>query len=162
MKKLISLFLAVLFCALPVFTAFAAEEEPARGDYYISEADFEKLEYVSSEDEGIAPYASGLITQKGLKLAVDGNNLVIQGYTTGTTEVKKCGFTYITLQRYENGAWKDYVKFEDIYTESNYCYTTKYVAAAHGYSYRVTAKHYAKKSLLSTEKIEATTSSIWF
>lgn len=162
MKKLISLLMAIMIFILPCFTAFAAEEEPAHGDYYISEEDFMKLEHVSSEDNGAAPYASGLIYQKGLNLAINGNDLIIQAYTTGTTEVVKCGFKYITLRRYEGGAWKDYVTFNDIYSDSDYCYTSKYVAAARGYSYRVTARHYAKKSLISTEKIDNISPEIWF
>lgn len=162
MKKLIAIIMAMMMFVLPGFTAFAAEEQPACGDYYISEEDFMKLEQVTSEDNGITPCATGLITSKRLTLAIDGNNLVIQGTTTGTYDVVKCGFKYITLQRYENGAWKDYVKFEDLYSESSSCSVTKFVAAAKGYSYRVTARHYAKKSLLSTEKIDNTTASIWF
>lgn len=162
MKKLISLFIAFLIFILPTSTAFAMDAEPASGDYYISEEDFMKLEHVVSESSGITPYTTGLITDKKLGLATNGNNLIIQGYTGCIYEVVKCGFTYITLQRYENGAWKDYTKFEDIYSESNYCNTAKYVAAAHGYSYRVVAKHYAKKNIFSTEKIENTTASIWF
>lgn len=162
MKKIISLLMAFILVLVPVFSASAAEEEPLFGDYYISEEDFLKLEHVSSVEEGVAPYASGLIASKSLGLAIDGNNLVIQGTTVCTIDVKKCGFTHITLQRYENGAWKEYVKFEDLYNETNSFGTAKYVAAARGYNYRVTAKHYAKKSIFSTEKIDNVTASIYF
>lgn len=162
MKKIIALFTAMILFILPCFTASAANEQPITGDYYISEEEFMKLEHVGSESNDIVAYASGLIASKSLSLAIDGNNLIIRADTIGTTEVVKCGFKYITLQRYESGVWKDYVTFEDIYSESSYCSTSKYVAAPRGYNYRVTARHYAKKSLFSTEKIDNTTASIWF
>lgn len=161
MKKLISIFLAVFMLALPNISAFASvDSEPASNDYYISDEDFENLEHVDSESNFISTYTSGLIQKKTLSLAKDGNNLIIKATTKGILDVKKCGFTYIKLQQYKNGAWVDYKVFDDIYNESTSCSVTKSVAATKGYKYRVIAVHYAKKSLFSTEKIDNQTSAL--
>lgn len=161
MKKIISLLLVVFTLALPSFNAFAqVGEDSAAYDYYISDEDFEKLEHVDSESNMISTCTSGLITTKTLSLAKSGSNLIIKATTKGSTDVKKCGFTYIKLQQYKNGKWVDYKTFEDIYNESATCTVTKFIAAASGYKYRVVAEHYAKKSLLSTEKISNITSSL--
>ena len=147
--------------ALPSISAFASvESEPASNDYYISDEDFENLEHVDSESNFISTYASGLIQNKTLSLAKDGNNLIIKATTKGISDVKKCGFTYIKLQQYKNGSWVDYKVFDDIYTETIYCSVTKSVAGTKGYKYRVVAEHYARKSIFTREKIANQTSSL--
>lgn len=114
MKKLLSIFLAIFIFAVPNFSAFAeVDGEPMANDYYISDDDFNKLEYVDSESNNITTYSSGLIVNKKLSLAKDGNNLIIKASTTGQEDVKKCGFTYIKLQQYKNGEWVDYKTFKN-------------------------------------------------
>jgi len=167
MKKIISLFLVVFALALPNVTAFAqtGEEstvEPIAFDYYISDENFNKLDHVDAINSEISTCSTGLIIKKTLSLAIDGNNLIIKASTNGIEDVKKCGFTYIKLQQYKNGTWIDYKIFEDLYSDSVKYSVTKSIAAAKGYKYRVTAQHYAKKSLLSIEKIVNTTSSLSF
>lgn len=161
MKKLISLLLVVFTLALPSFSAFAAVGgEAASDDYYISDEDFAKLEHVDSESNFISTYSSGLIQTTTLSLAKSGSTLIIKATTKGSDAVKKCGFTYIKLQQYKNGSWVNYKTYEDVYKESTSCTVTKSISAAKGYKYRVVAQHYAKKSLLSTEKISNSTSTL--
>lgn len=143
-------------------SVFAKSDEVFAADYYITAQDFENLEQVSSGDEEVSVCATGLITGYRVALAKDGNYLIIKGGTECTEEVKKCGFKYIKLQQYKNGSWVDYKTFEDLYADSNSYTVTKSVAAEKGYSYRVVAQHYAKKSLFSTEKIVNSTSSLSF
>lgn len=163
MKKIIALLLAMLTLVVPFTTAFAqTNDELEVRDIYISNEDFNKLEHVDSEGENALPRATGLIVTKSLSLAKDGNYLIIKAETRGTADVKNCGFTYIKLQQYKNYEWVDCATFKDCYNDSAYCLITKSIAAPKGYAYRVVAQHYAKKNILSTEKIDNTTSSIYF
>ena len=102
MKKYLSLFLAALMlfsCIIP-FSAFAAES--TEDDAYFTQAEFEALEYL--EAEYMQTRATGLITSKRLAIAKSGSNLVISGYTYGTSEVSKVGFTEVTIQRKKSSA----------------------------------------------------------
>lgn len=162
MKNFLSLFVALIMLSLFNTSAFAKSDEVFAADDYITAQNFENLEQVSSDDEEVSVCATGLITGYRVALAKDGNYLIIKGGTECTEEVKKCGFKYIKLQQYKNGSWVDYKTFEDLYADSNSYTVTKSVAAEKGYSYRVVAQHYAKKSLFSTEKIVNSTSSLSF
>lgn len=167
MKKLISLLLVAFTLAIPNLTAFAGDKvktnvEPLAYNCYISDSDFNELEHVDAVNNGISTYSTGLITAKRLSLAKDGNNLIINANTIGIDTVSKCGFTYIKLQQYKNGSWVDYKTFNDLYSESNFYSVKKSIAVTKGYNYRLVAQHYAKKNILSTEKINNTTSSLAF
>ena len=162
MKKFLSLFFTAVMLVLFNTSAFAKSDEIFDDDFYISAQEFEGLEQVSSDGGDISVCATGLITDYRVALAKDGNYLIIKGGTDCTEEVKKCGFKYIKLQQYKNGSWIDYKTYEDLYADSNSYTVTKSVAAEKGYSYRLVAQHYAKKSLFSTEKIVNTTSSLSF
>ena len=162
MKKFLSLFFTVVMLVLFNTSAFAKSEEIIDDDFYISAQDFKNLEQVSSDGGDVSVCATGLIINKSITLAKNGDYLIIKGTTECTEEVKKCGFKYIKLQQYKNGSWVDYKTYEDLYADSNSYTVTKSVAAEKGYSYRLVAQHYAKKSLFSTEKIVDTTSSLSF
>lgn len=162
MKKYLSIILSAIIaitCLIP-FTAFA--EDNTEYDTEFTQAEFESLEHVYAVS--IQPYSSGLITNHRLGIAKNGNNLVISGFTQGGDEVIKCGFTKVIIQRRTSASssWSNYKTFDDLYSDSNYYKLSKTVPVDKGYQYRVTATHYAKKSLFSTQKIEATTSSLTF
>lgn len=158
MKKYISIFLTILTvitCFAPV-TTFASES--TEDDAYFTQEEFETLEQIGVEN--ITTYASGLITRHDLKIAKkDANNLLISGYTYGSSEVSKCGFTKVIIQRKKSNvtSWSNYKTYTDLYSNSNKYNLSKSITVDKGYQYRVTAIHYAKKSLLSTQKIEVTT-----
>ena len=162
MKKYISLFFAALMlfsCIIP-FSAFAAES--TEDDAYFTQAEFEALEHL--EAEYMQTRATGLITDKRLAIGKSGSNLVISGYTYGTSEVSKVGFTEVTVQRKKSSAtsWSNYKTYTSLYSDSTRYNLGKTVAVEAGYQYRVTGTHYAKKSLFSTEKIDATTGALTF
>lgn len=162
MKKYLSLFLAALMlfsCIIP-FSAFAAES--TEDDAYFTQAEFEALEYL--EAEYMQTRATGLITSKRLAIGKSGSNLVISGYTYGTSAVVRCGFSKLTIERKKASAtsWSTYKSYSSLYSESNTYTLGKTVAVEAGYQYRVTGTHYAKKSLFSTEKIDATTGALTF
>ncbi|MDE6384970.1 MAG: hypothetical protein K2L36_02340 [Eubacterium sp.] len=162
MKKYISLFLAVLMlfsCIIP-FSAFAAES--TEDDAYFTQAEFEALEHL--EAEYMQTRATGLITSKRLAIGKSGSNLVISGYTYGTTDVVRTGFSKLTIERKKASAtsWSTYKTYTSLYSDSARYNLGKTVAVEAGYQYRVTGTHYAKKSLLSTEKIDAATGALTF
>ena len=162
MKKYISIFLTILMivtCCAPA-TAFGAER--TEDSVYFTQEEFESLEHIYATS--ITPYSTGLITDKNLGIAKDGTTLKITGLTRGSSDVKKCGFTKVVVQRKKSSesSWSNYKTYKDLYIESNYYNLSKSLTVEKGYQYRVTATHYAKKSLFSTQKIDSTTGYLTF
>lgn len=163
MKKYISMFLTILMiitCFAPV-TAYASES--TEDDVYFTQEEFETLEHIYAV--GITPYTTGLITGNKLGIAKqDTTTLVIKGYTYGSSEVVKCGFTKVVVQRKKASAtsWSNYKTYKDLYSDSTKYNLSKSLTVEKGYQYRVTATHYAKKSLFSTQKIDSTTGYLTF
>ncbi len=162
MKKIISITLvviAILFCAIPN-SALAANN--TENDAYFTQEEFESDEHIYA----VYPQtrATGLIIGKNLGISKSGTTLKITGYTTGSTDVVKCGFKEVVVQRRSSSSasWNDYITYEDLYSESTRYNLSKSLTVATGYQYRVTAIHYAKKSLLSTQKIEVSTGYLTF
>ena len=162
MKKILSILLTFLIAlSTSTITAFADDisKEPISYDISISEDELKQLEYVEIETEDSSK-SGNLIYTKKMLLAKDGTTLVINGETKFSSEVVKCGFSYIKIQQYKGGKWVDYKTFKDIYSDSSACKCAKKIAGVKGYKYRVVTKHYAKKSLLNTETIVSTTATI--
>ncbi|MBE6816202.1 MAG: hypothetical protein E7520_00655 [Ruminococcaceae bacterium] len=161
MKRILLFLVVLVIFIIPSISAFAETNPASEDEYYISWEDFEKLEH-STYVNHLSDKSSGLITYKSLNIAKSGNTLIVKGETRGSSDVVKCGFTYIKIQQYKNGSWSDYKTYNDLYSNSNKFSTTKSITVASGYKYRAIGQHYAKKSLLSTEKIKSTTSSLSF
>ena len=162
MKKFLSIFLSILVvigCSIPSY-AFAADNSEYDSEF--TQEEFESLEHVYAVS--IQPYASGLIVGHTLGIAKDKNDLLITGSTSGSSSVVKCGFTKVVVQRRtsSNSSWSNYKTFTDLYDDDNRYQLSKRVPVTTGYQYRVTATHYAKRSLIQTEKYDATTSYIAF
>lgn len=162
MRKYISTFLAIIMivtCFIPL-TAFAADETV--DDSYFTQEEFESFEHTYAI--GITPYATGLILNKSLGIAKNGTTLKITGLTQCSGEVKKCGFTKVVVQRKKSteSSWSNYKTYKDLYSESYNYSLSKSLTVDKGYQYRVTATHYAKKSLFSTQKEDSTTGYLTF
>ena len=101
-------------------------------------------------DSGKDDKATGLILSKSLSLAKTDTQLIITAKTIGASEVTKCGFTYIKLQRLLNGSWTDYSAYcyFDQYNNSTSKTFSKYLSTPKGYTYRVICEHYAEKPFL--------------
>lgn len=162
MRKYISIFLTLImiitsFVPVTVFAADSTED-----DAYFTQEEFETLEHLYAV--GITTYATGLIIKNNLGIAKDGTTLKITGLTEGSSEVVKCGFTKVVVQRKKSSAtsWSNYKTYNDLYSESTKYKLSKSLTVDKGYQYRVTATHYAKKSLLSTQKVGSTTGYLTF
>lgn len=124
--------------------------------------------YNTNNNADVSLMATGLITSKSLKLAKTTDKLIITAKTSGSTDVTKCGFTYVKLQRLINGTWTDYTAYcyYDQYAESTSKTFSKTISAPTGYTYRVVCEHYAEKTKLlifkDTETSYNVTSSLAF
>lgn len=166
-RKVISIFLSVIAmitCILPT-TAFAANSNINTDDVIFTEAEFEALNPIYAEYEEISKArATALILGKDAGIAKRGSSLIISGYTTGSADVVKCGFKEVVIERRKNSnsSWGEYKVYKDLYSSSNKYTLSKSVTVPSGYQYRVTAVHYAKASLFSTQKIEVSTGYLSF
>lgn len=150
MKKFVSILL-ILFSISSVFSINVFAEELVAEDIFISQNEIiEEVHgvYNTSNNSDISVMSAGLITSKSLKLSKTTDKLIITAKTSCVTDVKKCGFTYIKLQRLINGTWTDYSSYcyYDQYNESNSKSFEKAISAPKGYTYRVVCEHYAEKT----------------
>lgn len=162
MKKIFSVILLVctLICGVSPVTTFASNDTLIDDEITIEE--FEALEHVYA----VYPEnrATGLIVDRYFGIAKEGSTLVITGMTACTSEVVKCGFKDIVIERRLNSSssWSEYSTLGDLLTESTSCNLSKRITVPIGYQYRVTATHYAKKSLFSVQKIDVETGYLTF
>lgn len=142
MKKILCLIIAI-FMMLPV-NAYAMENDVAIN------------EPVTMSDEDMARI-SGLITSYSIKISKSGTTLKVVANTTCVTDVTKCGLKELIIQkRSSTSDWENYIVFNDLYSNSSsHSYSNSYTVPSN-YQYRATCKHYAKKSLLSTQTIDNT------
>lgn len=156
MKRLVSLLLsAIVLFTCCVFQTSAINEEnfvPYVIDFSLTSSAFEKESGVSENR------ASGLILIYGVEISVTGTSLKIIAQTYCDDSVVKSGFKNFVVQRKKPSStvWSDYYDYGDLYNSSYSATLSTTLAVESGYEYRVTCKHYAKKSLLVTQSISNT------
>ena len=159
MKKLIKFTLIFSLILINVFpmNAFATEDVPQWQDAEFSEEELAEL-YALGTKLGLNERATGLIMDGVLAVSNSGTTLLIFGEISCTTEVKKCGFKEVVVQKRttSNGNWVNIFTYEDLYVDSDYYSIQKRLGVVAGYDYRVTCIYYAKKNIFSVQKIEAT------
>ncbi len=149
-KKCLSIILALFTTFFIAIESNAAQEFETAKSY---------SESVNSDE----PRVTGLINSYSFSANKDGYNLIIRASITCVTSVVKSGIKEMVIQRRVSTdySWSDYLTYEDIYEENNIFALSKSIPVTTGYQYRVVATLYAKKSLLSTEKIEVTSNIVW-
>lgn len=153
MKRLFSFILCIVLAfSFSVFDTAAIEDgsvEPLLIDLELTGADV-----IDSDSSR----ATGLITSYSLSLTHTGSTLNLRGETTAIIGVVKCGFKNLTVQRRKSSAysWEDYYEYGDLYNNGVGAYLSTSLDVDAGYQYRLSCKHYAKKSLLVTQKISNT------
>ena len=168
MKKfLLSVISVVMVILTLVPTAFAANEQlPEWQDLILTQEEFDAiLSNNTIHTVGEDVRATGLINLYAIAISKSGTNtLNIAGKTTGTTEVVKCGFKEVVVQRRtsSSASWSDYVTYEDLYWDQVAYVLTKTLTVPTGYQYRVTCIHYAKKNIFSVQKIDNESNIITF
>ena len=156
MKK----FFSVLLCLFVLFSSFTfgvtatdnIETPPVVLDFILTpETKFETTDENSTR-------ASGLITSYNLSLSKSGTTLYITGYTRCAYDVVKCGFKNLVIQRRKTSSdsWSEYYDYGNVYVETFGANLDTSLVVASGYQYRISCKHYAKKSLLVTQSVSNT------
>lgn len=168
MKKTLKTVIAIIMTVVMLApTALAADETmPQWEDAFMTESEInailaDSMIYTDPTNEK----ASNLISAYAITvLKQDSTTLRILAKTTGTTQVVKCGFKEIVVQRRANSssAWTDYKTFEDIYIEQVAYTIAKNVTVQTGYQYRATCIHYAKKNIFSVQKIDNVSNTLTF
>lgn len=140
--------LSVLFIVMMLLSCFSVNS-------FATNDTVEALNY--SEASG-QERATGLITNYSMDISLEGSTLNISGKTVGSAEVVKCGFKSIMVERRSSASsdWEEYAEYSDLYAESTSYTFVKQLTVSTNYQYRVTCIHYAKKHILSVEKIENT------
>lgn len=163
MRKIVSLILIIIMIFLTAFSVSANSDKQTTKeweDVYLSKAEFDEFVLVNEVDAR----TTGLIASFSIGIKKSGANLIIAGTTTCVSTVVKCGFKEVVIQRRANSTqeWVDYVTYEDLYDDSFGYMLSKSITVGIGYQYRVTAVHYAKKNIFSTEKINNTSNTVVF
>lgn len=156
MKRFISLMLcAIILFSCCVFQASATNEEeflPHIVYFSLTSSGYETV------DDSAESRATGLITSYKLSLSTTGTTLNIRAETYCIPDVVKSGFKDLVVQRRVAGStsWSDYYDYGDLYNDTYGAGLTTYLVVPSGYQYRLSCKHYAKKSLLVTQSISNT------
>lgn len=167
MKKILRTVISIcLVMAMFVTTAFAVTEDiPEWQDIELTEEEFNAILannviYTTAENSR----ASDLINLWALAISKEGNTLYIAGRTVGTSEVVRSGFKEVVIQRRtsSSASWTDYITYEDLYIDEVAYNLGKSLTVPTGYQYRVTCIHYAKKNILSTQKIDNVSNTLTF
>lgn len=167
MKKLFSTVIAtLLFVALliPNMTSFAVDDASAEWqDITLTQEELDEI-FSNNSMNNVIPHATGLINMYNIAISKSGNTLYIAGKTIGSAEVIKAGFTEVIVQQKlpTTSKWSTYQKYTDLYFDTSSYTLTKSLVVPSGYQYRVICTHYAKKSLLSTQKIDNTSNVLIF
>ena len=151
-----------LFIPTNVFGAVGGEDTEWL-DIVLSDEEFEKI-LSNNPNNNVMLYATGLINIYSIAIKKSGNNLIIAGKTQGSSDVIKCGFKEVKIQRRSNSSssWSNYKTYTDLYNDSRTYTLSKSISVPAGYQYRVTCTHYAKKNIFSTQKIDNTSNTLTF
>lgn len=147
-KKAVCVIFAVLML-LPVNICAMASDEYAP-------------ETVEAQNEDMARI-SGLIATYYIGVTGSGTSLSIVAKIVCKTDTVKCGFKEIMVQRRKSStdSWADYFSYKEIYADRSSHTYAKTVTITSGYQYRATCKFYAKKNLLSTQTLSATSNTVY-
>ena len=158
MKKFFKTALIVALCLITVLpiNSFAADSEKVQ--WYgidLSENEIQRILDLNPQNNA-STRASDLILAFNVGIDKDGTNLNLVAKITCDLDVVKCGFKKILIQRRTNAnvAWSTCFTFEDLYDDCPSYTIARQIAVSGGYQYRAVCTFYAKKNILSTQKIE--------
>lgn len=155
MKKRIIFIIALIVVASLLVTTSSAEDLPLQG--------FSSQENALEYNE--LPRESGLILDWGLTIARRGTStLKIAADMTCDSTVVKCGFKNLKVERRVNSSspWSEYHDYGNQYVDTFAAHFRDELTVDSNYQYRVTCKHYAKKSILNTQTISNSSNIVTF
>ena len=166
MKKFFKTALIVVLCmiiVLPVNSFAAGGENVQWYNIDLAENEIQRILDLNPQNNA-STRASDLILFYNVGIDKDGTNLNLVAKLTCDVDVVKCGFKKIVIQRRTNAnvAWSTYLTYEDLYYD-DFAYTiARRIAVTTGYQYRAVCTFYAKKNILSTQKIELTSNIVTY
>ena len=152
------IFTLLISLLLPTVAFAADDSQPEEWhDIDLSEEEINDILALNPNND-VSTMASDLISMYYIGISKSGSSLIIVGKTYGITGVIKSGFKEVVIQQRKtiNDSWTTYTKYTDLYNDYPSYTLSKSITVPSGYQYRVTCIHYAKKSLLSTQKISNT------
>ena len=160
MKKIFKTTLIVALCLIAAFpfNSFAADGEKIQWyDIDLTEYEIQRILDLNPQNN-TATRASDLILLYNVGIDKDGTNLNLVAKLVCDLDVVKCGFKKIVIQRRTNAnvSWSTCFTFEDLYDDCPSYTIARQIAVSAGYQYRAVCTFYAKKNILSTQKIELT------
>lgn len=137
--------LSVLFIAIILISCFSVSS-------FATDNSNESINTTENSQER----ATGLITNYSISATLTGTTLRISGKTIGSSSVVKCGFKSVIVERRSSDSsdWEEYTEYSDLYSDSTSYTLAEQLTVSASYQYRITCVHYAKKNILSVEKIE--------
>lgn len=158
MKKFFKTALVVVLCLISAFpfNSFATGGEKVQWyDIDLTKNEIQRILDLNPQNN-TSTRATDLILAYNVGIDKDGTNLNLVAKITCDLDVVKCGFKKIVIQRRSNAHvdWSTYLTYEDLYYD-DFAYTiARRIAVTTGYQYRAVCTFYAKKNILSTQKIE--------
>ena len=158
MKKIFKTTLIVALCLIAAFpfNSFAADGEKIQWyDIDLTENEIQRILDLNPQNNA-STRASDLILFYNVGIDKDGTNLNLVAKLVCDLDVVKCGFKKIVIQRRTNAnvAWSPCFTYEDLYDDDSDYTIARQIAVSGGYQYRAVCTFYAKKNILSTQKIE--------
>ena len=158
MKKFFRTALIVALCLISAFpfNSFAVDGEKVQWyDIDLTENEIQRILDLNPQNNA-STRASDLILAFNVGIDKDGTNLNLVAKITCDLDVVKCGFKKILIQRRAttSSAWSTCFTFEDLYDDDSDYTIARQIAVSTGYQYRAVCTFYAKKNILSTQKIE--------
>lgn len=166
MKKFFKTALIVALCMITAFpfNSFAIDGEKVQWyDIDLTENEIQRILDLNPQNNA-STRASDLILFFNVGIDKDGTNLNLVAKITCDLDVVKCGFKKILIQRRTNAnvAWSTCFTFEDLYDDCPDYLIARQIAVTGGYQYRAVCTFYAKKNILSTQKIELASNIVTF
>lgn len=168
MKKFFKTALIVALCMITAFpfNSFAVDGEKVQWyDIDLTENEIQRILDLNPQNNA-SSRATGLIIayNVGIDKSSTGTKLNLVAKITCDLDVVKCGFKKILIQRRTNAnvAWSTCFTFEDLYDDCPSYTIARQIAVSTGYQYRAVCTFYAKKNILSTQKIELTSNVVTY
>lgn len=166
MKKVFKTILTVILCLVSLFPmkSFATAGEKAEcHDINLPESEIQRILELNPEND-IATRASDLILTYNVAISKDGSTIKLVAKMFCDENVVKCGFKKILIQKRAttSSSWSTCLTIGENYVDSFSHITSKVISVPSGYQYRAVCTFYAKKSLLSTQKIELNSNYVSF
>ena len=168
MRKIFKTTLIVALCLIAAFpfNSFAADGEKIQWyDIDLTENEIQRILDLNPQNN-TSTRATDLILafNVGIDKSSTGTKLNLVAKLVCDLDVVKCGFKKIVIQRRSNAhvAWSTCFTYEDLYFDGSDYTIARRIAVSTGYQYRAVCTFYAKKNILSTQKIELTSNIVTY